>query len=163
MSIKYVNMELHCMCRPQESPSHPFHVIQRRKRFIARVTHTYKRNDKTMGKKASKVDGRHICCSWGHTQRRSQRVFKCCRLGCWHPCTFHPRSVVVGLTGCVARPENAAAPCYIVDRWESIQRGISRIADASVVAGDTLGVGVSEYSNVVASGVGIHGPSILVA
>ena len=70
---------------------------------------------------------------------------------------------MVGLTGCVARLENAAAPRYIVDRWESIQRGISRIADASVVAGDTLGIGVSEYSNVVASGVGIHGPSILVA
>jgi len=36
------------------------------------------------------------------------------------------------------------------------------MADVSVVAGDTLDVGVSEYSNVVASGVGIHGPCILV-
>ena len=67
------------------------------------------------------------------------------------------------LTDCVTRPENAAAPHYIVDRWESIRRGISRIADVSVVAGDTLGIGVSEYSNVVASGVGIHGLCILVA
>ena len=86
-----------------------------------------------------------------------------CDLGCWHPWTLHPRSVVTELIGCVVRPENAAAPHYIVDRWESIRRGISRIADASIVAGDTLGVGVSEYSNVVASDVGIYGPCILVA
>jgi hypothetical protein len=33
--------------------------------------------------------------------------------------------------------------------------------DASVVAGETLRVGVGEYSNAVASGVGIHGPCIL--
>ena len=62
------------------------------------------------------------------------------------------------LTGCVARLENIAAPHYTVDRWESIRQGISRIAD---VAGDTLSVGASEYSNVVASGVGIHGPCMI--
>jgi len=69
-----------------------------------------------------------------------------CDLRCWHPWSLHPHSVVAELTGCVTRPENAAAPHYIVDRWESIQQGISRIADVSVVAGDTFGIRVSEYS-----------------
>lgn len=53
------------------------------------------------------------------------------------------------------------------DTWSTnviwtVRSSLRLSEDASVVAGDALSVGVGEYSNAVASGVGIHGPCNLV-